>query len=151
MKADLREHTRRAKCLRRTVYLISLIAIFFEYRLAIAAEPLELDKTFDEDGKVTANIAQQTDDYGADAVIQPDGKIIVVGLAVKGPDVSTSTVALIRYNSDGTKDEGFGNLGVKTTLIGQDGSAWKVFLQPEGKNIGGRQRRWRFCSVALYP
>jgi uncharacterized delta-60 repeat protein len=49
-------------------------------------------------------------DYANAVALQPDGKIVLVG-----PAGSTDTVAIVRYNSNGTLDAGFGS-GGKTNL-----------------------------------
>lgn len=85
----------------------------------------QLDTTFDSDGKVTTSFSPAMD--AAYAIkIQPDGKIVVAGLANAGALVelngvtttNSGDVALARYETDGAPDTSFGNNGQVTTSIG---------------------------------
>ena len=87
-----------------------------------------LDTTFDTDGKVITDFGR-TDD-GHAVVIQPDGKIVMVGAGNV-----LSTFALARYNSDGTLDNNFGTDGKVITGIGSSSVAYAVALQPDGNII----------------
>lgn len=63
------------------------------------------DGTFSFDGRVATNASNGVD--GALGVaIQPDGKIVAVGYCDSG---GTSSMALVRYNPEGTLDTSFGN------------------------------------------
>jgi uncharacterized delta-60 repeat protein len=110
-----------------------------------------LDSTFDLDGRT------RTDFFGADdvanaLVIQPNGKIVAVGNARNGLDL---TFALARYNADGSLDATFGSDGKVTG--GFFGTAYAVALQPDGKIVaagngyrpGGTTRSQEF-TVARY-
>ena len=69
---------------------------------------------------------------GRAVVVQPDGKIITGGLSYNG----AIDFALVRYNSDGTRDTTFDGDGLVTTPIGTgDDFANAVALQPDGKII----------------
>lgn len=65
---------------------------------------------------------------------QKDGKIIAVGTALGG----TPSIALARYNQDGTLDNTFGSKG-KTLAFIYDGSATSAALQPDGKILAAGQ------------
>ncbi len=86
-----------------------------------------LDSTFGTGGIVTTDFGGGTDIANA-AVLQPDGKIIAVGM-------SGSDFALARYNSNGSLDSAFGTGGLVTTDFGGADSANGVALQPDGKII----------------
>lgn len=58
-----------------------------------------LDSSFSGDGKLTTNLGR--DDLATSVVLQPDGKILLVG-------VSDGDLALARYNTDGNLDSTFG-------------------------------------------
>jgi uncharacterized delta-60 repeat protein/uncharacterized repeat protein (TIGR01451 family) len=92
-----------------------------------------LDRTFGSGGQVTTDFAGGPDE-ALDLTLQPDGKLVAVGLAFTGgehPDF-----ALARYNPDGTLDRGFGAGGkVTTDLNGSDDVAFSVALQPDGKLV----------------
>jgi uncharacterized delta-60 repeat protein len=87
-----------------------------------------LDTSFDGDGIVTAAAHTSTEAY--DVVIQPDGKIVVVGMIGVSLD---SDVLLARFNGDGSLDTSFGG-GMVITAIGTDSSeAHAAALQSDGK------------------
>ncbi|MBU0475615.1 MAG: T9SS type A sorting domain-containing protein [Bacteroidetes bacterium] len=91
-----------------------------------------LDTDFGIDGIVTTGIGS-TDTRGESVVIQPDGKIIVVGSHYNG---SNSDFAVVRYNVDGSLDNGFGTNG--TTTMDFDGNtdiARSVTLQDNGRIV----------------
>ena len=89
-----------------------------------------LDTTFDGDGA-------KLDDYGGPpahaggVVVQPDGKIVVAG------DTTLNflpTLALARFNADGTFDGSFGSGGkIVDPRFLQQGNA--IALQPDGKIV----------------
>src|SRR5215213_4583697 len=63
-----------------------------------------LDPSFDGDGKSFAQFLP-TNNVANNAVLQPDGKIIVVGSASAGPTFpQTMQAALVRFNADGSLD-----------------------------------------------
>lgn len=91
-----------------------------------------LDINFDGDGKVSTDFFGSLD-AGETVAIQPDGKIIVAGVA---RNVSNSDFALARYNSDGTPDSSFGNNGKLTTdFSGQGDAARALAMQPDNKIV----------------
>lgn len=113
--------------------IISILTVLTT--LNVLAQPSgALDPTFGNGGKVVTSITPGQDKaYGV--AIQTDGKIIVAGH-------STSTVtgkdfAVVRYNSDGSLDNTFGNNGVVTTDLqtGSDDVAYSVALQTDGKIV----------------
>ncbi len=66
-----------------------------------------LDTTFDGDGKVLTAFTPLTD-VAVDAVVQPDGKIVVGGYAgFSFTPPHNPRYALARYNADGSLDAGF--------------------------------------------
>jgi uncharacterized delta-60 repeat protein len=102
-----------------------------------------LDTTFDNDGKVMAgftafNNASHAFDNSAHAVsVQPDGKIVVVGFAGRGPNSNTGPeFGLVRYNIDGTPDSSFGANGKAfTDFFGSVDDPKALVIQPDGKII----------------
>ncbi len=93
-----------------------------------------LDRTFGINGRVT------TDFPGLAAVasavlVQPDGKIVVAGGAFP-LFTFLGDIELVRYNTNGSLDAGFGNGGIVTTDFDGHGSyAFSVALQPDGKLV----------------
>ena len=91
-----------------------------------------LDPTFGFDGKVATGFPSAADFANAVA-LQPDGKIIVAGATLTG---LRSAFALVRYNADGTLDEGFGAGGqVRTSFADTSDIANAVAVQPNGKIV----------------
>ena len=77
-----------------------------------------LDKRFGKNGKITTDFFRNVDSISAIA-IQPDGRILVAGVAQLGGSGGTPRVfALARYRSDGSPDTSFGNGGALTTSFG---------------------------------
>jgi uncharacterized delta-60 repeat protein len=94
-----------------------------------------LDSSFGSGGEVTTTFPSFTAGSGNAAVLQPDGKIIVAGMA---SSYSTGDVfALARYNSDGTLDASFGSGGLVATPLSTFtyGGAQAVALQGDGKIV----------------
>lgn len=94
-----------------------------------------LDATFGGTGIVIINIGV-VDDLGISLIIQPNGKIVVVG--------STDTVSdefpiVLRLNTDGTLDNSFGTAGILTITQFNggplDGQFLSVGLQTDGKIV----------------
>ena len=92
-----------------------------------------LDSSFGTGGKVTTDFGAE--DAAQAVVIQPDGKIIVVGSTVNGS--SSGDFALVSYNPNGSLDSSFGGGGKLITDFGGYDIATAVTLQPDGKLIAG--------------
>ncbi|MGV3661370.1 MAG: choice-of-anchor D domain-containing protein [Prosthecobacter sp.] len=91
-----------------------------------------LDTTFDGDGKVVTPVLSNSD-VGRDVILQPDGKIIVVGSTNNG---SNDDFAVVRYNSDGSLDTSFDTDGKMTAAIGTGADAAEsIAIQPNGALI----------------
>jgi serralysin len=97
-----------------------------------------LDASFDGDGRVLTAVTPLTD-VAVDAVVQPDGKIVVGGYAnFSFEPPHQPDYALARYNADGSLDAGFDGDGKVTTTPAT--YAEDVALQPDGKILlAGRQ------------
>jgi uncharacterized delta-60 repeat protein len=91
-----------------------------------------LDSSFDGDGKLTTDFSGGGDSaYGV--AIQPDGKILAVGVS---NGLQSSDAAIVRYNSDGSLDATFGVGGkILEDLAGRGEAAFGVVLQTDGKII----------------
>lgn len=74
-----------------------------------------------------------------DLAVQADDKIVAAGRAsTSGHDFSSSDIAVARYHSDGTLDEGFGDQGEVTFDIDGDFDMIRaVALQENGKIVAG--------------
>ncbi len=108
---------------------VALIAVLagVVFSAAAQAAPGDLDPTFSGDGK-------QTTDFGfgsgsaAATVRQPDGKIVAVGSTF-------GSIALARYNPDGTLDTSFSGDGRQITNFESSAEANAAALQPDGKIV----------------
>jgi len=74
-----------------------------------------LDNTFGINGIVTTNIGVANDDAYT-LLIQSDGKILVAGSSDSSSG-TLHTIALLRYNSDGTLDNTFSNGGIYSVSL----------------------------------
>lgn len=91
------------------------------------------DASFGTSGKVVTSISSNSYGTISDIVIQSDGKIIATG----GNNTSSAgDTAVIRYNTDGTLDSGFGTGGIVTTRVGTVYSTGEaLLLQTNGKIV----------------
>jgi uncharacterized delta-60 repeat protein len=65
------------------------------------------------------------------AAVQPDGKLVVVGSAER--NMTYDSIAIARYNRDGTPDSSFGFQGKTTLDFGNFERAQAVAVQPDGR------------------
>ena len=92
-----------------------------------------LDSTFGSLGKMTTPVGAGGNDDGRAVVIQPDGKIVVAGIAYSG---TTHDFALVRFTTHGFLDTMFNGIGKVTTAVGSgDDLGLGVALQSDGKII----------------
>ena len=102
------------------------------YDFAVARYNVDgtLDTSFGTGGTVTTSVGG-TYDFGYKVVVQGDGKIVVAGTSRIGSFYDRS---LVRYNTDGSLDTGFGTGGMVITAISPDNDgATDVVLQTDGK------------------
>jgi uncharacterized delta-60 repeat protein len=64
--------------------------------------------------------------------LQPDGKLVLAGGATRGPGTD---FVVARLNSNGGKDNNFGNSGDAYTDFGGNDDAFAVAMQPDGKIV----------------
>lgn len=118
------------------ILVLMVSSAFFVWSLPAAAAMTpspaagELDPSFGQDGRVTTDFGG-SDDLARDVLIQPDGKILVVG-------ESQGRFALTRYNPGGSLDTTFGSGGrvsvdICTPCVREHGKA--VVLQTDNKII----------------
>jgi uncharacterized delta-60 repeat protein/uncharacterized repeat protein (TIGR01451 family) len=98
-----------------------------------------LDNTFGQNGVVVTNLGSLTDEY-TDVAVQTDGRLIV---SASTEVASKKVFAAVRYNTDGTLDNSFGQNGVVTTdLSGAFDRADTIELQSDGRILlGGNTTR----------
>lgn len=105
------------------------IAFFFALLIpsAALAQP-ELDTSFNSTGIQVTNVSPGSD-VPATILVQPDNKIIVIGIGSLG-------VQLVRYNQNGSLDASFGTGGIATVDISPgDDSVGSAAIQPDGKIV----------------
>jgi uncharacterized delta-60 repeat protein len=90
------------------------------------------DSTFGTNGITITSIDVSSTAAAID--IQTDGKIVVAGTAT---DNTTSYMALVRYNTDGSIDNTFGTNGIVAVLIGSSSAAYAVKVQGDGNILVG--------------
>lgn len=107
-----------------------------------SSQPGALDLSFGINGIVLTNLLSKTKlttfDEANSLLIQPDGKLVVVGQT--DSESSTPRFAVLRYNSNGSLDTTFNTDGLATTDIAVDeyggyDTAYSVVLQPDGKLV----------------
>jgi uncharacterized delta-60 repeat protein len=96
-----------------------------------AAQAGKLDPTFGKGGIVTTDFGTQSGADPAGVAIQPDGKIVVFG-GVRNIGVSED-LRVVRYNTNGSLDAGFGNAGI--VIVPDLTFAAAMTLQPDGKIV----------------
>ena len=105
-----------------------------------------LDSSFDEDGKAQTSF-NQAGSTANEIILQPDGKIIA-----GGSTLSSGTMALARYNPNGSLDTSFGTGG--RVIITPNASARfslnSIALQTDGKIVGaGESGSANFAGFAV--
>jgi uncharacterized delta-60 repeat protein len=111
-----------------------------------------LDLTFSGDGRTTIDFGAEYLESGAnDVVIQPDGKILLVGAAsLFVNQLPAGQMALVRLNSDGSLDTSFSSDGLVTTTLGDYAEARTVALQADGRIVVGGFAGSQDFMVARY-
>lgn len=101
----------------------------------IAAEPGDLDSTFDADGVVITDLGAE--ESATAVALQGDGKIVAAGLFVDPSLDGNSRFALTRYRPNGRLDRTFGSDGSVITAFGAGITAFAhaVAVQPNGRII----------------
>jgi uncharacterized delta-60 repeat protein len=125
---------RRWGILRRFIYFGLMVVSFFAVVRSAAAADGELDPTFGTGGRVVTDF-NNSNDVLIDLVLQTDGKILAVGFTY--PTGSSPHISLVRYNTDGTLDAGFGSGGKVVTQISPNDGADAVAVQSDGKIVVG--------------
>ncbi len=92
-----------------------------------------LDTAFGNGGKVTTDIASNSEDVSYAVMLQSDGKIVVAGETIDSTDYN---FALLRYETDGNLDTSFGIGGIVCTAVGSGNDyGHSVAIQTDGKII----------------
>ncbi len=96
-----------------------------------------IDTDFGSGGVVRNGIVPNNDDQAKRVVIQPDGKILIVGHTRNEPSTSYR-LFVSRYLAGGTLDNTFGSAGTSIITVAKDNS-WgeSIALQSDGKILIG--------------
>jgi uncharacterized delta-60 repeat protein len=95
----------------------------------------DLDNSFGDNGKIETLIGAEGG-YCYDAVLQPDGKILVAGNAYIS--ITNSAFAIARYLPNGTLDASFGSAGIVLTDIQPSSDRINALaLRPDGRIVAG--------------
>ncbi|MGB5013269.1 MAG: FG-GAP-like repeat-containing protein [Pyrinomonadaceae bacterium] len=117
---------------RGVMLFMGVLAVVSLLAVDASAAKGNLDRSFNGGGVNVSAVAGA--EKAMDAVVQPDGKIVVVG----GGAVNGATWDLVvqRYNADGTLDAAFGNQGKSSFSLGTLSEvANAVALQSDGKIV----------------
>ncbi|MBI2721372.1 MAG: T9SS type A sorting domain-containing protein [Bacteroidetes bacterium] len=91
-----------------------------------------MDLSFGNGGKAIASMPGNVIDAAKKVLLQPDGKIILVGITYTSYD--NDDILLVRFNSNGSLDSTFGNNGIVFTSFGSDNDrANSAVLLNDGK------------------
>jgi len=92
-----------------------------------------LDSSFGSFGRVSTSFGPGNPAYAYSLAIQPDGKILVAGVATIG---GVGNMALCRYTANGVLDASFGTGGQVTTQVGFSyDQASAIAVLPSGKIV----------------
>jgi len=118
----------------------------YDFALARFNANGSLDTTFGSGGKISFPVGV-ANDFISDMILQPDGKIILVGSGFTKPN---SDNVIVRLNSNGTLDTTFNGSGKLITPLGtgaaNDGFS-AVALQPDGKIVAAGTDGGDFAAV----
>ncbi len=93
-----------------------------------------LDSSFGLNGLTTVNLKNY--DYANDVLIQPDGKIVVIGNFTNS-SVDNFDSYILRLNEDGSLDQNFGTEGITELHYPASTQNVSVSIQPDGKLLMG--------------
>jgi len=92
-----------------------------------------VDTTFGTSGMASLGINAKWTISNA-AILQTDGKIMIVGSSYVGTD---NVFTLVRFNTNGTLDTTFNGTGFSNTTISVNSEGNSILLQPDGKILVG--------------
>jgi uncharacterized delta-60 repeat protein len=101
------------------------------FRPGDAPGSLELDPCFGRAGSRTYTFGENV--VGADAAVQTDGRIVIVGTDTEGRD--DADIVVVRIRPDGEIDRGFGTDGIVYLDFGADESGTSVAIDDQGRIV----------------
>lgn len=113
-------------------YITSNPRLAYDFAVVRLNTDGSFDNTYGNNGVTTTQIVDEAN-YANGLVIQADDKVVLAGRTVKLFDYD---FAMIRFNTDGTLDNTFGNGGkVSTDNDGKEDHGYAIALQPDNKII----------------
>jgi uncharacterized delta-60 repeat protein len=103
------------------------------------------DPTFGSNGLVLTPIVAGADERARSVVVQPDGKMVVLGDTGGSP----SAFALVRYEPDGSLDPTFGDGGIALLAVGDTDVAHDLAGSSDGGFVIGGQADGLFTIVRV--
>ncbi len=95
-----------------------------------------IDSLFGTNGIVQTDIeGKNTYDLATSMLLEPNGKIVLAGDANFTYTPYKSDIGVVRYNSDGSLDDSFGNNGVDIIHLGPTSQINSMALRQDGKYI----------------
>lgn len=118
----------------KLIHATLVLSANFLLNNTVEAQAGALDPSFGNGGIVTTDV-DQVQNYGYGSVMQPDGRILMVG-GTYGPVDTVFTV--VRYASDGALDPTFGAGGiVQLDFNGSEAQGLEIALQTDGRIVVG--------------
>ncbi len=93
------------------------------------------DTTFNGTGLAFVDIFNNSDDRGGKMVLQPDGKIVLVGRSDFQPSPIVESMVVVRFTTNGSLDPTFSGDGRQTVSVNPASAAYSVGLQSDNKII----------------
>jgi uncharacterized delta-60 repeat protein len=130
-----------------------------DFAVARYSENGMLDASFSGDGKAVFDVYGGDDALG-DLVVQSDGKVVLGGNAryINSSGASTFYFTVIRLNTDGSRDSGFGpggaGAGVVTTLFPEtiwSSYVYSIMQQSDGKLVAAGVSSGRLALARYLP
>ena len=113
------------------VAVLAVLTAAGQARPPASSPPGSLDTTFGGDGIVVTDIGGS--DLPREVLVQPNGKVVVVGQTAWDPTVGRIAFAIVRYSVDGSLDTSFGTGGRVTTDLGLRALPGAAALLPDGR------------------
>lgn len=115
-------------------FLLASFGYWSTITLLQASSPGDLDPSFNTTGIVTTSV--DNNNIANSIALQPDGKIVSVGLSYGSGFVVHPYIVVIRYNSDGSLDTTFNSTGIVTTDVGPGYDlGTSATIQPDDKIV----------------
>ncbi|MCP3998509.1 MAG: hypothetical protein GY722_26090, partial [bacterium] len=106
-----------------------------DYDTTVTVTAVNDAPTFSIGSGILTTAVGSGDDVARSVVVQPDGKILVAGYSDNGSD---DDLVILRYDTDGTLDTGFGVNGIITTAVGAgEDQGFSLTLQADGRILLG--------------